>query len=156
MATIKPTSAQFTIPLQVIRLFFLPTLLALANGIAHAEWKFLTTDGKGNTVYFDPETVSRSGSFAKVWVLLDAITAHETLEGSSFLSSRTLHQYDCAKKRFRFLAFALFSGKMGTGQLVATDHYLFGWERIPSKGSTHRLLELVCRTSEPQERFAGP
>ena len=124
--------------------------------MAHADWRFLTADRKGNTVYFDPETVARSGNFAKVWVLFDAITARETLEGSTFLSSRTLHQYECAKKRFRFLAFALFSGKMGTGQLVATDHYLFEWERVPSKGSAHRLLELVCSKSEPQERFAGP
>jgi surface-adhesin protein E len=113
-------------------------------------------DGKGNTVYFDPETVSRSANFVKVWVLLDAITARETLEGSSFLSSRVLHQYDCGKKRFRFLAFALFSGKMGTGQLVATEHYPFEWERVPPKGSAHRLLELVCSTSQPNERFAGP
>jgi hypothetical protein len=99
----------------MIRLLLLLTVLVTSTGIAYAEWRFLTTDGKGNTVYFDPETVFRNGSLVRVSVLLDTMTARETLEGSSFLSSRSQHQYDCEKDRFRLLSFALFSGNMGSG-----------------------------------------
>jgi hypothetical protein len=132
----------------VIQLVVLFALLTVTDGAAYAEWRFLTTDGKGNTVYFDPDTVSRQGTFVKVWVLLDATTARETLEGVSFLSSRTLHQYDCVKERFRFLGFTLFSGNMGSGQTVQAEYHVLDWERIPSKGSSRRLLKWACSKDE--------
>jgi len=128
----------------MIKLFFVLTLLALDNGAAYAEWIFLTTDGKGNTVYFDPDTVVRKGAIGKISVLLDATNVQETLEGRAFRSSRTLHEYDCSKERFRFLAFALFSDNMGSGQSVSTNYTIFDWELVPRKGAVRRLLELVC------------
>jgi Surface-adhesin protein E len=125
--------------------FFLITLLVLSNGPAYAEWKLFTTDGKGNTVYTDPDTILRKGNLVKIWVLIDSNTVHETIEGVSFLSSRTLHQYDCEKGRFRFLAFALFSGNMGSGQMVHSNHHVLEWEPVPPKGAGPRLLKWVCK-----------
>jgi hypothetical protein len=121
------------------------TLFVLSTGSAHAEWTFFATDGKGNTVYIDRDTVSRKGSLVRIWVLLDAMTVHETLEGVPFLSSRTLHQYNCEKERFRFLTFSLFSGNMASGQMVHSDHYILDWEPVPPKGSARRLLNWVCK-----------
>jgi hypothetical protein len=125
--------------------FLLITLLTLGGGPAYGEWTFFTKDGKGNTVYIDRGTVLRKGKFVKIWVLLDSTTVRETVEGVPFLSSRTLHQYNCEKERFRFLAFTLFSGNMGSGQMVHAEHYVLEWEPVPSKGSARRLLSLVCK-----------
>lgn len=122
----------------------LTILFVLASESAYAEWTFFATDGKGNTVYIDRNSVLRKGNTVKIWVLLDGTTVHETVQGRPFLSSRTLHQYDCQKERFRFLAFALFSENMGSGQLVETNQYALDWERVPSKGSARRLLDFVC------------
>ena len=128
----------------MINLLFVLVLLALSNETANAEWIFLTTDGKGNTVYFDPDTVIRKGTHRKISVLLDAMTVQETIDGRAFKSSRAVHEYDCSKERFRFLAFALFSDNMGSGQPVSTNYTIFDWELVPPKGSVRRLLELVC------------
>ena len=123
---------------------FLTVLLLLASESAYGEWTVFATDGKGNTVYIDRESVLRKGNTVKIWVLLDGATVHETVEGRPFLSSRTLHQYDCQKERFRFLGFALFSEHMGSGQLVESNQYALDWERVPPKGSARRLLDFVC------------
>jgi surface-adhesin protein E len=125
--------------------FFLIGLLLLSNELAYAEWTLFTTDGKGNTIYTDPNTVRRKGSLVKIWVLIDSNSVRETIEGVSFLSSRTLHQYDCEKGRFRFLAFALFSGNMGSGQMVHSNTHVLEWEPVPQKGSALRLLKWVCK-----------
>jgi hypothetical protein len=125
-------------------IFLMALLLLLTSESAYAEWTFFATDGKGNTVYIDRQTVLRKGNTVKIWVLLDGTTVHETVEGRPFLSSRTLHQYDCQKERFRFLAFALFSQNMGSGQMVESNHYVLDWERVPVKGSARRLLDFVC------------
>jgi Surface-adhesin protein E len=130
---------------QVMKGFLLITLLVLSIGPAYAEWTRFATDGKGNTIYIDPQTILRKGNLVKIWVLIDAKTPHETIEGVLFLSSRTLHQYDCGKERFRFLMFALFSGNMGSGQMVHSNLYLLEWESVPRKGTARRLLSMVCK-----------
>ena len=122
----------------------LTVLLLLASESAYGEWTLFATDGKGNNVYIDRDSVLRKGKTANIWVLLDGMTVHETIQGRPFLSSRTLHQYDCHKERFRFLAFALFSENMGSGQLVESNQYALDWERVPPKGSARRLLDFVC------------
>lgn len=119
-------------------------VLVLSGTPSYAEWVFVTTDGKGNTMYLDADSIRRKGNIAKVWVLLDTSIARETMEGVPFRSSRTLHQVDCGKERFRVVAFTLFSGNMGSGQLVASSQYMLEWERVPSEGSARRLLKLVC------------
>jgi len=123
-------------------------LLVLASESAYGDWSLFATDGKGNTVYIDRDTALRKGSIVKIWVLLDGRTVHETVEGKPFLSSRTLHQYDCQKERFRFLSYALFSENMGSGQVVESSHSMLEWERVPPKGSARRLLNFVCKKNE--------
>ena len=128
-----------------MRIFLVILLILLGNAFsAYADWVGFTEDGKGNTVYIDPDTIHRKGKLVKIWVLLDARTPHETIEGTPFLSSRTLHQYDCEKARFRFLAFLLFSGNMGSGQTVHANHTILDWEPVPAKGVARRVLERVC------------
>lgn len=125
-------------------LLLVVTVLLLSEKPSYAEWVFVTTDGKGNTMYWDADSIRRKGNIANVWVLLDTSTVRETIEGVPFRSSRTLHQVDCGKERFRVVAFTLFSGNMGSGQLVASSQYMLGWERVRSEGSARRLLKLVC------------
>ena len=131
-----------------LKQFLLVGLILVSQGVAYAEWTLFTTDGKGNAVYTDPDTISRKGQLVRIWVLLDSNTVHETIDGVAFLSSRTLHQYDCEKARFRFLAFSLFSGSMGGGQLIHSNHNVLDWEPVPPKGVARRLLKTVCKKIE--------
>jgi surface-adhesin protein E len=128
--------------------FLFIALMLLSNDVAYAEWILLTTDGKGNAVYTDPETVRRNGNLVNIWVLLDSHTVHETIEGVPFLSSRTLHQYDCRKGRFRFLGFSLFSDNMGSGQIIHSNREILDWEPVPQKGVARRLLKFVCQRND--------
>jgi len=130
---------------ELMKGFVLITLLVLSNGPAYAEWTRFAIDGKGNTIYIDPESILRNGNLVKLWVLMDAKTPNETIDGVSFLSSRTLHQYDCRNERFRFLLFILFSGNMGSGHVVHSYNYVLDWESVPPKGAARRLLNSVCK-----------
>ena len=128
-----------------MRVFVVTLIIMLTHGSASAEWIGFSMDGKGNTVYIDQDSVARKGKLVKIWVMLDGAAVRETMDGVAFLSSRTLHQYDCEKERFRFLAFALFSGNMGSGQMVHANHTILDWEPVPPKGVARRLLERVCK-----------
>ena len=99
------------------------TLLAVFSTGAMAEWTYLTSsEDKTLDVYIDKTTIRKRGNVAKMWELTD-FKAPQKAAGGSFLSSKSLKEYDCVEIRLRLLTLTSFSGNMGSGELIFNHQY---------------------------------
>ena len=119
-------------------------LLALSSGPAFAEWVPVGgNEEAGATVYADPGTIRRNGNLVKVWHLND-FKAVQIAQGTSYLSIKAQHQYDCTGNRERILALTKFSGNMGSGKVVYKDSHEGKWKPIAPGSVSHDLGKLAC------------
>lgn len=101
------------------RLILIMLLLVLSGGPAYAEWvRVGETDTY--TGYIDPKTIRLKADFAKVWGLYDNKTAQSSSEVESYLSIKTLDEYDCLEKQTRNLRLDLYSEQMGKGKMLSS------------------------------------
>ena len=123
------------------------TLLVLSSAPAYAEWVAVEQDylspGLG-TIYIEPDSIQREGNMVTVWQLIDFKTMQGGRSPTRFLSTKTQKQIDCAKKRFRLLAFAAFTDGMGTG--IQDDGFIdkHVWLPVEAESITQALWEVVC------------
>ena len=64
--------------------------------------------------------------------------------GNLYLSSKEQIQFDCAEERVRLLALSLFSGNMGSGNVVHTDSYETKWELIQPRSINRVMWKFAC------------
>jgi hypothetical protein len=132
----------------VLSFWTLITLLVLSTVPAYAEWVAVEKDyllPGLQTVYVDPDTISREGNLVTMWQLIDFKWGQGNGRGAHrFLSTETHKQFDCAEKRIRFLAFTEFSRRMGTG--IAADGYVDtgNWLAVEPESINQALWEMVC------------
>ena len=101
-----------------MRKAILVVLLAIMSSSAIAEWFKIDKDSR-LTVYADPASRKRSGSFVKVWVMNDFKT-FQVIPGTEkqYLSVKMHKEYDCEGVRTQSLKLIYYSGNMGDGQAV--------------------------------------
>ena len=121
------------------------SLVALLGvGQAQAEWVDIGGKvGQGLTVYFDPDTVHRSGDVVTLWALFDYKTI-QSIVGGPWLSSKAQRQFDCVKNRVRLLGYMTFTGNMGTGDPVFSNSQESKWEPIAPDSMDRNLLDVAC------------
>ena len=120
------------------------TFLVLSSSPVYAEWVAVSSNAQtGMSVYVDPVTSHRKGNLIKLWHLLDFETI-ETVAGDSYLSSKTLYEYDCAGERMRQLGFTWFSGNMGNGKAVASNSHEGKWTPVGPGKVAQVLWKLTC------------
>ncbi len=126
----------------------LTTLLFLSTVPAYAEWVAIEKDYLVpglQTVYVDPDTISREGNLVTMWQLVDFKWMQGSPRGPTrFLSTETRKQFDCTEKRLRLLAFTEFSRRMGTG--IAADGYVDkgNWLSVEPESINQALWEVAC------------
>ena len=124
------------------------TLLFLSSVPAYAEWVAVEKDyllPGLQTVYVDPDTISREGNLVTMWQLVDFKWMQGNPRGPTrFLSTETHKQFDCAEKRLRLLAFTAFSRHMGTG--IPADGYVDtgNWLPVEPDSINQALWEVAC------------
>jgi len=138
-----------TLPLACVLSFWtLITLLVLSTVPAYAGWVAVEKDyllPGLQTVYLDPDTISRDGNLVTLWQLIDFKWGQGNGRGAHrFLSTESHKQFDCAGKRIRFLAFTEFSRRMGTG--IPADGYVDkgNWLAVEPESINQALWEMVC------------
>ena len=126
-----------------LRFWFLITLLALSSSPAYAEWMSLGESESGTTVHADPATMRREGDLVKMEVLFDFKTI-QTKADVSYLSAKTLMEYDCAKQRFEGHTVMYYSGNMGRGTLLDRSSGKGRWLPVSPGSLDHALWKLAC------------
>ncbi len=124
-------------------------LLTLPSYPARGEWTALESPYQPPgilTIYVDPTTIHPDGGFMTVWELRDYRSAQGGITGRRFLSATTQKQFDCPAQRYRLLAYADFTGPMGSGDRRngAVDPKV--WRPIEPNSSNYAIWAMICKT----------
>ena len=93
-------------------------MLLMVSMNVSAEW----TNVGGNvddtrTVYVDFETLRKKDNNTKIWVLMDFKTVNQ-IKNVKILTMINRFEYNCNEETVRQLDFYLYSGNMGSGEIV--------------------------------------
>ena len=99
-------------------------LLAVFSTGAMAEWTYLTSsEDNAYDIYIDKTTIRKRGNVAKMWNMFDYKSPQKAADGESYLSHKSLYEYDCVEIRDHNLSTAYYSDNMGKGAAVLTYQY---------------------------------
>ena len=130
-------------------LFVLLWLIVVAP--ARADWVKVGEVSKSalfflsaTTVYLiDPTTITRDGSFRKVWEIRNLSDKGPSGERSILASV----EFDCADKRMRTLSATGHSEPMASGQIIPLRNVLDDWTNLSAGKDDQvfmKILDLVC------------
>ncbi len=101
-------------------------------------------DNKAFTVYAGLPTIFRSGDVVTMWHMYDYKDA-QNHDDFPFLSKQGRNEYDCKQTQTREIAYTLYAGKIGTGNVVflsyGMDHI---WEPVKRQSIEDTLLNTAC------------
>jgi Surface-adhesin protein E len=117
-------------------------LLFLVSSDALAEW-IIVGGNEYSTIFADPTSVLRVGNIAKMLSLYDTDIA-QVVGSISFMSSKTLDEYDCKENQSRTLAFYWYSGHMGEGNILYGNTDPRKWSPVIPKSMSETLWKFVC------------
>ena len=123
------------------------TLLVTATA-ASAEWTPVGAANVGGDdqliIYIDRATIRRNGNFVKLWDLADYKTVRTTVNGYSFLSSKSQWEFDCKEEKSRILAYVLYDEKAGSGKVVFTNSDTGKWRPDSPESIGETLWKVAC------------
>jgi hypothetical protein len=121
------------------------TAMERSDATPVATWTHLGSNaaGGGIELYATRENIVRTGNIVQMWELWDFKIARR-FAGKPFLSARNRYEFDCAIGRRRMVGTAGYSGHMGEGSVVASDHVAQAWEEVASTGPLREELKLAC------------
>jgi hypothetical protein len=117
-------------------------LLLVGSSKTMAEW----IDVGGNdysTIFADPATIRKVDNSVKMLSLYDTDIA-QVVGGISFMSSKSLDEYDCKEKQSRTLAFYWYSGNMGEGNILYSNTDANKWNTVMPKSISEALWKIAC------------
>jgi hypothetical protein len=118
-------------------------LLALVSTSAMAEWTYYGGNIDSD-LYIDYDSIHKNGEMANMWFMEDYRGVKKTSYGKSFLSAKTLAEYDCKEERVRTDSFAIYSENMGGGDVVYTSKMKMDWEPIVPDSLGEILWKKAC------------
>ena len=118
-------------------------VLAVASGVALADWTIVGTTESKTDLYVDRATISKSGNFAKMWIMEDRKVA-DTFSGKTFLSAKLHYEYDCKDNQRRVLQSSLYSGQKAGGSNVQTGTKAGPWRPISSGRVSETMWKIAC------------
>ena len=124
------------------RRFAVMILMMLSASSAWADWQLLK-ETREYILYIDPDTVQKNGSLVKA-VSFQDFHKMQTLDGHDYLASKTLNEYDCAKKLLRQVELSIFPENMGSGGALFTENKMQDWMPVQAGGTAEMLWKSVC------------
>ena len=131
----------------VLSFWLIITLLVLSRGPVYAEWVAIEKQYQSPgrlTVYVDPDTISREGHLVTMVILIDWKWMQGNRSPTRFSSTINTKQFDCAKKRLRWLASTDFYGHMGTGEAAGAAIGGGDWIPVKPESLDHALSTVAC------------
>jgi hypothetical protein len=120
------------------------SVLMLVSGQAAAAMWVPIGENSNFINYYDPATISRSGSMVTLMVLFDEKAPRQSASGRSYLSSKTLSEYDCQGGRWRMLSTTFHSRHMGFGEVVYRGKKLPEWTVVPPGSIVESQWKFAC------------
>jgi hypothetical protein len=108
-----------------------------------AEWKYV-----GGTedfdAYIDLATIRKQEGTVEMWVLREYATVHRVGE-RMFLSIEVREEYDCHEGQSRALFMVWYSGRTGSGEVLATYGEPTRWRPIGATTMSETLWKTACK-----------
>jgi hypothetical protein len=117
-------------------------LVIIGNAIAE-EW-VAVNHNEYATGYARPATIVKDGNIVKMWSLVDCKAVSYFIGGSPFISIKSHEEFDCKEKKLRTLAYSLYAGKMGGGEVVFSDSNPGKWEPVLPDSQMEGFLNIAC------------
>ena len=119
-------------------------ILAVASNNALAEWTLIQT-GKESNEYIDPATIRKSGNLAKMWSLTNISKNIKNIRpGEKAFAVKTVHEYDCKKRKSRLLFVAWYNDYMGTGQIERSSESPEAKWKVVTPGIRESCWKIAC------------
>lgn len=131
----------------VLSFWLIITLLVLSRGPVYAEWVAIEKQYQSPgrlTVYIDPDAIGREGPLVTMVILIDWKWMQGNRSPTRFSSTISTKQFDCAKKRLRWLASTDFYGHMGTGEAAGAAIGGGDWIPVKPESLDHALSTVAC------------
>jgi hypothetical protein len=96
--------------------------------------------GEAFQVFIEPHSLRASGSSRIIWV----ITNRQAPDHDGDLSYRSLHEYDCARVKVRFLAEEYFRSNMAEGDRTGGRVGPSAWRDLGEETHGESVLKFVC------------
>jgi len=120
-------------------------LLAIVSGGLQAEW--MKVNANDNlTTYVDPASITKAENIARMSGMVDLKEAKKEELGKSFLSAKSLQEYDCKDEQVRKITLSFFSGNMGAGDIVHTytDPEKWKWTPVAHGSIVETMWKTAC------------
>jgi hypothetical protein len=117
-------------------------LLSVVSSKTMAEW-VAVGGNEDSTIFADPATIRKVDNSVKMLSLYDTDTV-QVVGGISFLSSKSLDEYDCKEEQSRTLAFYWYSGNMGEGNILYSNTDANKWNPVMPKSISETLWKIAC------------
>ena len=124
------------------RLFAAVILLMLSMSSAWAGWQ-LVKETREYILYIDPDTLEKNGNLVKA-VSFQDFHKMQAFAGHDYLASKTMNEYDCAKKLLRQIEFSIFPENMGSGGALFTENKVQDWVPVQAGGAAETLWKSAC------------
>lgn len=125
----------------IMRKILLVLFLTIAAS-AQADWTAIDSPAKkGETHYFDLETVRKNDHFRKVWVL----SSYDKKQTGGYHSIKTFYEFDCTQEKARSVTMLLYPDTKATGDVIGAHHEeSTDWFDIPSDSMFSQITRVVC------------
>jgi Surface-adhesin protein E len=104
----------------------------------------IANNASGLTVYVNPSTIRKDGDNVTLWSLFDFQTARTAADGHTYMSARSLSEYDCKASKSRLLAFSWYSKNMGGGKVVFSNSDIQEWEPVLPDSLIGSIWKYAC------------
>ncbi len=119
------------------------SLLLLAP-LARADWTYVGPAPAGGTTYVDLATRASVDGLGRVHFLADYTTPRRDPNGTTFRSSESTMEFDCAHRRVHGIERRIFAGARGSGSAMATAQPMPTWNEVPADSRGKAMLRLAC------------
>ena len=107
-----------------------------------AEWVNVSSSENDDT-YFDFSTKRNVGNITRIWQLRDFKTP-QSIGEKTYLSSKSLYEYDCLSIRHRVQTIVVYSQNMGRGDNVASESGNSPWSDIVPDTVGYTDYKKIC------------
>lgn len=120
-------------------------LMVGASAGACADWVKVAESMEGKADhYLDPATIRKDGKLMRVVTLTDYKEPQEVSASQRFLSVKMQDEFDCATQSGRHLSLTALAGRMGSGQVVATEQRAAPVRKVLSDTADEDIWKFVC------------
>ena len=120
-------------------------MLLMVSMNVSAEWTNIGGNLNDTKIsYVDFETIRKKDNYAKIWSLIDFKTVTQ-IKDVKFLTMINHFEYDCNEETVRQLDFYLYSGHMGSGEIVFSQINIKNEPQSMLPGSMNEdIFKITC------------